>query len=329
MRRMIQLSVLLAGCATTAASLRTNPAAAANAATAHREIEQFEGGGNEAVADDVFAPSYVVHFGGMPAMDKEGHKRVLAGFRAAFPDMTIRVLHQVIEGDRVANYIEMRGTQRGPFNGVPATGKTVTISGNNVMRFADGKIVELWGHLDAIGLMAQLGAIPSPPGSAPVLKELTDDESVAPDAAKQVVRRFIEAFNRKDPKLLSRTVADDYVLDFPGGPRGERPAGLEQAATAFIAAFPDLQFTVEDLVSAGGYVAWRWNMTGTHRGDLGPFKASGKPVHLTGISLLRVRNGKIEEDRVRADMIGLLMQIGAIPPPPHGNPAARFSLEPL
>jgi predicted ester cyclase len=108
------------------------------------------------------------------------------------------------------------------------------------------------------------------------------------------------------------------VLDFPGGPRGEGQAGIKQATSGFIAAFPDLTFTVEDLVSSGGYVVWRWNMTGTQRGDLGPFKASGKPVHLSGISLLCVRGGKIVEDRVRADMVGLLMQIGAIPAPPQG-----------
>jgi len=322
MRKLISYSLLLAGCASASPSLRSelqnDLAGNANAAVARREIEAFEGRGDLAVADEVFAPGYQLHFGGNPTMDIEGHKQVLAGFRAAFPDLSIRVLHQVVDGDRVANHIELRGTQKGAFNGVPATGKTVTITGTNLMRFENGKIAELWGQLDAVGLMTQLGAMPPPPGAAPSTRELRDDASVTPDAAKEVVRRFVEAFNQKDPERLSREFSDDYVLDFPGGPRGKGIEGIKQATTGFIAAFPDLTFTVEDLVSSGGWVVWRWNMTGTHRGNLGPFQASGKPVHLSGISLICVRGGKIVEDRVRADMVGLLMQIGAIPAPPQG-----------
>jgi predicted ester cyclase len=60
-------------------------------------------------------------------------------------------------------------------------------------------------------------------------------------------------------------------------------------------------------------------MTGTHKGNLGPFPASGKSVKLTGISLLRLREGEITEDKVRADMVGLLQQIGVIPAPGQGG----------
>jgi predicted ester cyclase len=195
----------------------------------------------------------------------------------------------------------------------------VTVTGTNLMRFAHGQIVELWGYLDGIGMMVQLGAIPAPPGPEPALKPLEADASTAPAAAKAAVRRFVAGFNRKDPEALAREYGDGYVLDFPGGPKAEGIAGIKQAAGEFIAAFPDLQFTVDDLVAQGGYVVWRWQMTATHKGNLGPFLASNKPVHLSGISLLRVHDGKIVEDRVRADMIGLLQQIGAIPaPPPHG-----------
>jgi steroid delta-isomerase-like uncharacterized protein len=136
---------------------------------------------------------------------------------------------------------------------------------------------------------------------------------------KTVVRRFIENFNKQDVETLPHDFADDYVLDFPGGPTGQGREGIRQATSSFMAAFPDLHFTIDDLLAEGDRVAWRWTMTGTHKGNLGPFPASGKSVRLSGISLLRLREGKIMEDKVRADMVGLLQQIGVIPAPGQGG----------
>ena len=76
--------------------------------------------------------------------------------------MTITVEAQVAEGDRVANQLVMRGTHQGPFQGIPATGRAVTVTGNNLMRIEAGQIQELWGYLDALGMMQQLGVIPTP-----------------------------------------------------------------------------------------------------------------------------------------------------------------------
>ncbi len=132
---------------------------------------------------------------------------------------------------------------------------------------------------------------------------------------KATVRYFIDHFNRKDPAALSQVFADNYVLDFPGGPQGEGVEGIRAATAEFVQAFPDLHFDTEDLAAEGDLVAWRWTMRGTQQGSLGPFAASGRPVTLTGLSLLRLADGKIVADRVRADMIGLLQQIGAIPTP--------------
>jgi steroid delta-isomerase-like uncharacterized protein len=136
---------------------------------------------------------------------------------------------------------------------------------------------------------------------------------------KTVVRRFIENFNKQDVETLPHDFADDYVLDFPGGPTGQGREGIRQATSSFMAAFPDLHFSIDDLFAQGDRVAWRWTMTGTHKGNLGPFPASGKSVRLSGISLLRLREGKIVEDKVRADMVGLLQQIGVIPAPGQGG----------
>jgi len=133
-----------------------------NKAVARREVEAFESQGDLAIADDVLAADYRLHFPGFPTLDREGHKQMIAAFHTAFPDLRIELEAQVADGDRVANHIVLHGTHRGPFQGMPATGRTVTVRGMNLMRLDGGKIVELWGYLDTLGLLQQLGAIPMP-----------------------------------------------------------------------------------------------------------------------------------------------------------------------
>ncbi len=136
------------------------------------------------------------------------------------------------------------------------------------------------------------------------------------EQSKAVVRRFFDEFNRHSQSSYSEIIAPDYVLDFPGGPGTARGlAGLLQATGGFLATFPDLHFTLEIVIAEGEHVAAYWTMSATQNGPLGPIPASGKPVILTGTSLLRVVNGKIAQDRVRADIVGLLQQIGAMPAP--------------
>ncbi|HYO50719.1 MAG TPA: ester cyclase [Chloroflexia bacterium] len=133
---------------------------------------------------------------------------------------------------------------------------------------------------------------------------------------KQVVRRFFDVFNTHSQAGYDEIFSNDYVLDFPGGPGTARGiAGLLKASGEFLATFPDLHFTLDTVIAEGEYVAAFWTMQGHQEGPLGPIPGTGKPVTLTGTSLLRVVDGKIVEDRVRADLIGLMQQIGAMPAP--------------
>ena len=81
--------------------------------------------------------------------------------RNGFPDIHMTAEDFVAEGDKVASRFEAQGTHNVEFSGVPATGKAVTVSGINIMRIADGKIVEHWVQYDVMGMMQQIGAIPS------------------------------------------------------------------------------------------------------------------------------------------------------------------------
>jgi predicted ester cyclase len=162
--------------------------------------------------------------------------------------------------------------------------------------------------------MTQLGVIPQPIPDYPKGPDRGTRGGDFPTAA-DVVRRFIAKFNAGDTATIDDEYDQAYLLDFPGGPSGAGKTGIREATAGFFAAFPDLQFAIEDLFEESGGVAWRWMMTGTHRGALGPFPPGGRAVRLTGISITQVVEGKIIFDRVRADVIGLLAQIGAVPSP--------------
>ena len=69
----------------------------------------------------------------------------------------------IAEGDKAACRVSQRATHRGTFQGMPATGKQVTQTGIDILRFADGKIVERWGEFDSLGLLAQLEPAPLSP----------------------------------------------------------------------------------------------------------------------------------------------------------------------
>jgi steroid delta-isomerase-like uncharacterized protein len=134
-----------------------------NKALARLLLEDDISKGNVAVAEQIIATDFFDHTN-PPGMQHglEGHKAIVALFRAAFPDQWWQIEDMIAEGDRVVARTTMSGTHRGDFFGIPATSRTVSVSGVHIMRIVDGKIAEHWGNNDDLGLMRQLGAIPEP-----------------------------------------------------------------------------------------------------------------------------------------------------------------------
>jgi steroid delta-isomerase-like uncharacterized protein len=116
---------------------------------------------DEAVS--VFAPHAVIHNSGAPdPLNVEGFKQFGAVFRTAFPDGKLTIEDLIVEEDKVVSRITYRGTHTGDMMGIPPTGKPVTVSAMIIDQFADGKIVESWRLFDQMGMMQQLGVIPTP-----------------------------------------------------------------------------------------------------------------------------------------------------------------------
>jgi steroid delta-isomerase-like uncharacterized protein len=83
-------------------------------------------------------------------------------FLSAFPDLHWTIEDAVAEGNKVVLRLTARGTHRGAFQGIPPTGKQVTVTGIIISRLADGKIAEEWANRDVLGLLQQLGVVPVP-----------------------------------------------------------------------------------------------------------------------------------------------------------------------
>ena len=95
-----------------------------------------------------------------PVPDPERVERGSAAVAEAFPDLRTAEADSVKEGDKVAFRWLLSGTHQGEFMGVAATGRRVEVMGMDIVRVADGQIVEHWGEFDAMGLLRQIGVIP-------------------------------------------------------------------------------------------------------------------------------------------------------------------------
>ncbi len=114
--------------------------------------------------DDLIAPTFVYHAPGIPDLPPgpEAFKQLVSGYVAAFPDMRLTIEDVIAEGDKVAARLTYRGTHQGEFQGIASTGKQIRMSSIDVVRIAGGKIAEEWESPDFLGLLQQLGAIPTP-----------------------------------------------------------------------------------------------------------------------------------------------------------------------
>ena len=137
-----------------------------------------------------------------------------------------------------------------------------------------------------------------------------------------VVRRVIEeVLNRGRTDLLAELVAADHIGHDPLGEH-YGPEGLRIAVAEFRNAFPDLQVTVDDLVTEGDRVAHRFTLRGTHAGPFMGIPPTGRVVTASGIAIDRFAGGKVAESWVSFDALNLLRQMGA-------SPALRRSADPI
>ena len=119
--------------------------------------------GDFSVVDELVAPDFVEHSAapGMPG-GIAGLKAVAQMIRAGFPDFDISVDDAVAEADRVVLRLTEMGTQTGFVFGIPPSGRKAKWSAIHIIRMEDGKMAEHWDVIDLMGMMRQIGALPTP-----------------------------------------------------------------------------------------------------------------------------------------------------------------------
>lgn len=130
---------------------------------------------------------------------------------------------------------------------------------------------------------------------------------------KALIRRWIELWNTGDLDAIEEFVTPDYVRHDPNGPEVRGPEAERQLVAMYLAAFPDLRFTIEHLVADEGLVLAHSTARGTHRGDLLGIPPTERAVTVAVMDLFRLADGKIAEQWVTIDNLGMLQQIGAFP----------------
>ncbi len=150
------------------AALPEGGSAEESKAVVRRFYQELWSEGRLEVADELFAPEFIGHApGNSLTRGPEGVKRLVGSWRDGVPDMTLEIHAQHAEGSRCVTRFTGRGTHKGTWLGIPATGKEVSLSGIAITRVIDGKVVSDWGEFDVMGLLQRLGVVKRPGAPAP------------------------------------------------------------------------------------------------------------------------------------------------------------------
>ena len=126
-----------------------------------RFYEEVWNGGNLDIIDELVAPNGVFRDPTTTVQGPAGLRQYVTMYRTAFPDTHFTIEDVIAEGDTVVTRWTARGTHKGELQDIPPTGKQVAMTGIVINRLFNGKLEEGWSNFDALGMLQQLGVIPS------------------------------------------------------------------------------------------------------------------------------------------------------------------------
>jgi steroid delta-isomerase-like uncharacterized protein len=173
--------------------------------------------------------------------------------------------------------------------------------------------------------VASLEVLSDPSGKVGQGKE--DIKGMSAEESKAIMRRYFEgAWEQGNVDLLDELLAPDYVNHTPATPDlPTGPEGVKAVVSMFRSAMPDLRVVIEDMIAEGDKVASRYTLEGTHRGTLFGVAPTGQQLSIKSITVERVSDGRIREHWRNTDELGMMRQLGILPPPgeqPSGTPSA-------
>ncbi len=131
---------------------------------------------------------------------------------------------------------------------------------------------------------------------------------------KLTMHRFTEFINTASEQMAAELISPIAIFHVPS--RDEPmmgPSGYLSVIAMMRAGFPDIQWTLEELIAEGDKIAARFTMRGTHQGAFFGVPATGRKIEVQAMNFYRFEKGQIVEERGQPDLLGLLQQIGAVP----------------
>lgn len=292
-----------------------------NKAVLRRVIDEVWNTGQTGQLSQLYTPDVCDHHP-VPGQPRglEGQRWATEMFRRAFPDMRCTLNLVVGEGDYVADHWTATGTHSGEFMGMPPTNKKFTISGSSISRLSGGKISEIWGLGDMVGLLQQVGLVPIPKGIPKEAGRPTSTKSggggrgsLTPDQKRDTVRRAYQEFlDRRDLSKLDEFMTPDYVGHFSAYPTVYGPDEFRKFVGMYNQGFPNLRTTIDQLIVDGDYAACRVSFAGRHTGKLGDLDPTNKQVDTSSISLFHFAGDRVNEQWATNDDFALMQQLGVI-----------------
>jgi steroid delta-isomerase-like uncharacterized protein len=134
---------------------------------------------------------------------------------------------------------------------------------------------------------------------------------------KAIVRRLYEAvWNERKLEVVDELISASHALHDPMASGSQiGPESYKQRVVELTTSFPDLRFTIEDMITEKGKVVVSWIISGTHEGEFMGIPPTGKKISVEGITIHHITNGKILDSYASWDALGLMRQLGVGPPP--------------
>ncbi|MBC9794725.1 ester cyclase [Sinomicrobium weinanense] len=127
-----------------------------------------------------------------------------------------------------------------------------------------------------------------------------------------IYKLYIDCLNTGNLDILDQIISEDYTTDYKGK-KVQGPSGYAETVKGVLQGFPDIKFTIEGMIAENDMISVQWTFEGTHNGSFFGYPASGKKVINRAVAVFRLEDGKIVQNRVYPDRLGILQQIGVIP----------------
>src|SRR5208282_6439273 len=145
-----------------------------------------------------------------------------------------------------------------------------------------------------------------------------------PQDTKAIIRRlYEEVWNKRKLEMVSEIISPSHALhdnNFPGSSVG--PEAYRAQMAIYLAAFPDLHFTIQDTIAEKDKIAASWTITGTHKGEFWGVRPTNRKMTMDGMTIHHIANEKIIDSYISSDALGLMRQLGVVPAHPQPKSAA-------